>query len=46
MINGIGVSEGIVTGKILIKKQPVTDISKREILSVDGELDRYSRAIE
>jgi phosphotransferase system enzyme I (PtsI) len=45
MIRGIGVSDGLVIGKAVIKKELKVEIVQRQVDDVDAELERLTNAV-
>lgn len=45
-MNGIGISPGIVLGKILVYKQPEIIVNKQNVEIIDNEIDKLNKAIE
>lgn len=46
MLNGIGISPGIVFAKVKVKKEKHVEITKNDIKDIDGEVNRFRQAIE
>lgn len=45
-MKGIGTSQGIALGKILVYKEPVLKVEKKEVKNIDDEIDRLRKAIK
>ena len=43
MLNGIGASDGIGVGRVMIIAEQSLDYTPREIADVDAELERYQK---
>ncbi len=45
MIRGIGVAEGIIIGKALLKKNKKIVISRKDVVNIEGEVERLTNAV-